>query len=106
MWELLKDCSCWYLLETGIGVALMCILSVGKGADYEMKKLKAVRTNNMNFKHLYQWFLSNAQSLVLMSIVVIGIYLGSRASFQNLSVSCSCLDCCRLGIQCWRCGNC
>ena len=39
MWELLKD----FLLGsvgTGIGVALMCILSVGKGADYEMKKLK------------------------------------------------------------------
>jgi len=31
----------------------------------------------MNFgQNLYQWFLSNAQSLVLMSIVVIGIYLG------------------------------
>ena len=30
----------------------------------------------MNFgQNLYQWFLSNAQSLVLMSIVVIGIYL-------------------------------
>ena len=39
MWILLKD----FLLVsvgTGIGVALMCILSVGKGADYEMKKLK------------------------------------------------------------------
>ena len=31
----------------------------------------------MNFgNNLYQWFLSNAQSLVLMAIVVIGIYLG------------------------------
>ena len=31
----------------------------------------------MNFgQNLYQWFLSNAQSLVLMAIVVIGIYLG------------------------------
>ena len=30
----------------------------------------------MNFgQNLYQWFLSNAQSLVLMAIVVIGIYL-------------------------------
>lgn len=39
MWELLKE----FLLVsvgTGIGVALMCILSVGKEADYEMKKLK------------------------------------------------------------------
>ena len=39
MWELLKD----FLLVSmgmGIGIVLMCILSVGKGADYEMKKLK------------------------------------------------------------------
>ena len=29
----------------------------------------------MNFgQNLYQWFLGNAQSLVLMAIVVIGIY--------------------------------
>ena len=40
----------------------------------------------MNFgQNLYNWFLSNAQSLVLMAIVVIGIYLGE--SFQNLSAS-------------------
>ena len=33
----------------------------------------------MNFgQNLYQWFLSNAQSLVLMAIVVIGIYLGFK----------------------------
>ena len=39
----------------------------------------------MNFgQNLYNWFLSNAQSLVLMAIVVIGIYLGS---FPNLSDS-------------------
>ena len=38
----------------------------------------------MNFgQNLYQWFLSNAQSLVLMAIVVIGIYLGSSVSFQS-----------------------
>ena len=39
MWVLLKD----FLLVSmgmGIGIVLMCILSVGKGADYEMKKLK------------------------------------------------------------------
>ena len=39
MWVLLKD----FLLVSmgmGIGVVLMCILSVGKGADCEMKKLK------------------------------------------------------------------
>ena len=33
----------------------------------------------MNFgQNLYTWFLSNAQSLVLMAIVVIGIYLGFK----------------------------
>ena len=39
MWELLKD----FLLVsvgTGIGVALMCILTVGKEADYKMKQLR------------------------------------------------------------------
>ena len=39
MWVLLKD----FLLVSvgmGIGVVLMCILNVGKEADYEMKKLK------------------------------------------------------------------
>ena len=31
----------------------------------------------MNFgQNLYNWFLSNAQSLVLLAIVVIGLYLG------------------------------
>ena len=39
----------------------------------------------MNFgQNLYQWFLSNAQSLVLMSIVVIGIYLGFKREFSKL----------------------
>ena len=39
MWVLLKD----FLLVsvgTGIGVALMCILNVGKEADYKMKQLE------------------------------------------------------------------
>ena len=39
MWELGKD----FLLVSmgmGIGVVLMCILSVGKEADYKMKQLK------------------------------------------------------------------
>ena len=41
----------------------------------------------MNFgQNLYQWFLSNAQSLVLMSIVVIGIYLGLKLQFSTLIV--------------------
>ena len=57
----------------------------------------------MNFgQNLYQWFLSNAQSLVLMAIVVIGIYLGfKREFFQTYRFLGSCLDCCRLSIQCW-----
>ena len=39
----------------------------------------------MNFGHnLYQWFLSNAQSLVLLAIVVIGIYLGFKREFSQL----------------------
>ncbi|MBT9753087.1 hypothetical protein GPK80_13705, partial [Coprococcus comes] len=38
----------------------------------------------MNFgQNLYQWFLSNAQSLVLMAIVVIGIYLGFKREFST-----------------------
>ena len=37
----------------------------------------------MNFgNNLYQWFLSNAQSLVLMA--VIGIYLGFKREFSKL----------------------
>ena len=36
----------------------------------------------MNFGvNLYNWFLTNAQSLVLMAIVVIGIYLGFKREF-------------------------
>ena len=39
----------------------------------------------LNFgQNLYQWFLSNAQSLVLMAIVVIGIYLGFNREFSKL----------------------
>ena len=39
----------------------------------------------MNFgQNLYNWFLSTAQSLVLMTIVVIGIYLGFKREFSNL----------------------
>ena len=35
----------------------------------------------MNFgQNLYNWFLSNAQSLVLMAIAVIGVYLGFNVS--------------------------
>ena len=39
----------------------------------------------MNFgQNLYNWFLSNTQSLVLMAIVVIGIYLGFNREFSKL----------------------
>lgn len=39
----------------------------------------------MNFGvNLYNWFLTNAQSLVLMAIVVIGIYLGFKREFTKL----------------------
>lgn len=39
----------------------------------------------MNFgQNLYNWFLSNAQSLVLLTIVVIGLYLGFKREFSKL----------------------
>ena len=39
----------------------------------------------MNFgQNLYNWFLSNAQSLVLMAIAVIGVYLGFKREFSKL----------------------
>lgn len=39
----------------------------------------------MNFgQNLYNWFLSNAQSLVLLGIVVIGLYLGFKREFSKL----------------------
>ncbi|EGT3976119.1 DUF3789 domain-containing protein [Clostridioides difficile] len=44
MWELVKD----FLLVSmgmGIGVVLMCILSIGKEADYEMKQLEKSEDN-------------------------------------------------------------
>ena len=38
----------------------------------------------MNFgQNLYNWFLSNAQSLVRMAFVVIGIYLGCKREFSK-----------------------
>ena len=39
----------------------------------------------MNFgQNLYNWFCSIAQSLLLMAIVVIGIYLGFKREFSKL----------------------
>ena len=35
-------------------------------------------------RQLYNWFLSNAQSLVLLAIVVIGLYLGFKREFSKL----------------------
>ena len=39
MWELLKDLLL-VSIGMGIGVVLMCMLSVGKEADYKMKQLR------------------------------------------------------------------
>lgn len=39
----------------------------------------------MNFRqNLYQWFLSNAQSLVFMTIVIIGVCLGFKRESSKL----------------------
>ena len=39
----------------------------------------------MNFgQNLYNWFVSNAQSLVLLAIVVIGLYLVFKREFSKL----------------------
>lgn len=39
----------------------------------------------MNFgQNLYEWFLSNAQGLVLVAIAVIGVYLGFKRKFTEL----------------------
>ena len=39
----------------------------------------------MNFgQNLYNWFLYNAQSLVLLATVVIGLYLGFTREFSKL----------------------
>ena len=39
----------------------------------------------MNFgQNLYQWFLTNAQSLVLLAIVVIDLFLGFKREFSKL----------------------
>ncbi|MDT2661143.1 hypothetical protein P7E02_14810 [Enterococcus hulanensis] len=39
----------------------------------------------MNFgQNLFNWFTSNAQSLVLMAIAVIGVFLGFKREFSKL----------------------
>lgn len=61
----------------------------------------------MNFgQNLYQWFLSNAQSLVLMAIVVIGIYLGFKREFSKLIGFLIVSYSCWISIQCWRSKRC
>ena len=44
MWELLKDLLL-VSVGMGIGVVMMCIVSVGKEADSEMMKLKESEDN-------------------------------------------------------------
>ena len=44
MWELLKDLLL-VSVGMGIGVVMMCILNVGKEADYEMEQLKESEDN-------------------------------------------------------------
>ena len=87
MWVFFKDLLL-VSVGMGIGIVLMCILQVGKDADTMMNELKEnieSEEQEMNFgQNLYQWFLSNAQSLVLMAIVVIGIYLGFKREFSKL----------------------
>ena len=59
----------------------------------------------MNFgQNLYNWFLSNAQSLVLLAIVVIGLYLGFKREFSKLIGFLVVSPCSgRSGLQCGRC---
>lgn len=46
---------------------------------------KRRESDEMNFgQNLYQWFLTNAQSLVLLAIVVIGLFLGFKREFSKL----------------------
>ena len=44
MWEILKDLFL-VSMGMGIGVVLMCILNVGKEADYKMKQLEESEDN-------------------------------------------------------------
>lgn len=44
MWELLKDLLL-VSMGMGIGIVLMCIVNVGKEADYKMKQLKESEDN-------------------------------------------------------------
>lgn len=51
----------------------------------QTEKWKRKESDEMNFgQNLYQWFLTNAQSLVLLAIVVIGLFLGFKREFSKL----------------------
>lgn len=51
----------------------------------QIKQWKRKESDEMNFgQNLYQWFLTNAQSLVLLAIVVIGLFLGFKREFSKL----------------------
>ena len=74
----------WVQRQVAPTLKMLKRIDKGNGTD-TWKKSKKERTNNMNFgQNLYTWFLSNAQSLVLMAIVVIGIYLGFKREFSKL----------------------
>lgn len=50
-----------------------------------IEQWKRKESDGMNFgQNLYQWFLTNAQSLVLLAIVVIGLFLGFKREFSKL----------------------
>lgn len=51
----------------------------------QTEQWKRKESDKMNFgQNLYQWFLTNAQSLVLLAIVVIGLFLGFKREFSKL----------------------
>ncbi len=51
----------------------------------QTEQWKRKESEKMNFgQNLYQWFLTNAQSLVLLAIVVIGLFLGFKREFSKL----------------------
>ena len=55
MWVLLKD----FLLVSlgmGIGIVLMCILTVGKEADCEMKQLEERDTSRKSFNNTHIFY--------------------------------------------------
>ncbi len=54
-------------------------------AQQQTEQWKRKESDEMNFgQNLYQWFLTNAQSLVLLAIVVIGLFLGFKREFSKL----------------------